>query len=116
MAGNQRTVKGPTVLAWWDRITEKVAQNPTDMQLRGLENALYFVCRRNEAKLTRGKTVARSAEGEAEGGGSTLPPVGFDWANGKMVFDVLQPDGLVAELERVTGIPEHPHGQPGPRR
>jgi len=116
MAGNQRTVKGPTVLAWWNRITEKVAQNPTDMQLRGLENALYFVCRRNEAKLTRGKTVARPAVVEAEGSGGAPPPAGFDWDNGDMVFDVLQPDGLVAELERVTGIPEHPHGQPGARR
>jgi hypothetical protein len=116
MASNQRTVKGPTVLAWWDRITEKVAQNPADMQLRGLENALYFVCRRNGAKLTRGKTVARPAEGEPVDSGGAPPPAGFDWEHGEMVFDVLQPDGLVAELERVTGIPEHSHGQPGARR
>ncbi len=113
MAGQQRTVKGSTVLAWWDRITEKVAQDPTDMQTRGLENALYFVCRRNGAKLTRGKAGASSPESERAASGDTPPPPGFDWTGGEMVFDVLQPDGLVAELERVTGIPEHRHGQPG---
>ena len=111
MAGQQRTVKAATVLAWWDRMVEIVAQNPADMEIRGLENALYFVCRRNGAKLTRGKPGARPAEGEGVGG---VPPVpGFDWENGEMVFDVLQPDGLVAELERVTGIPEHPNRLPG---
>ena len=113
MAGQQRTVQGPTVLAWWDRITEKVAQDPTDMQISGLENALYFVCRRNGAKLTRGKTVALPALDEDTANRDTPPAIGFDWTNGEMVFDVLQPDGLVAELERVTGIPEHSHGQSG---
>ena len=112
MAGQGRTVKGATVLAWWDRLVEKVAADPADMQMRGLENALYFVCRRNGAKLTRGKPVARRPEGEGAASGDAPPAPGFDWMNGEMVFDVLQPDGLVAELERVTGIPEHPNGQP----
>ena len=110
MAGQQRTVKGATVLAWWDRMVEKVAQDPADMQIRGLENALYFVCRRNGAKLTRGQPVASRPENLSPAGGDNAPPAGFDWTNGEIVFDVLQPDGLVAELERVTGIPEHPHG------
>ncbi len=106
MASQGRTVKAATVLAWWDRIVEKVAEDPTDMQIRGLENALYFVCRRNGAKLSRGKPVAQRA-------GPAADAAGFDWTSGNIIFDVLQPDGLVAELERVTGIPEHTHGQPG---
>ncbi len=113
MAGQGRTVKGSTVLAWWDRMVEKVAADPADMQLRGLENALYFVCRRNGAKLTRGKPVARLPELPETAAGDGPAQPGFDWTDGEMVFDVLQPDGLVAELERVTGIPEHPNGQPG---
>jgi len=43
----------------------------------------------------------RPTEGEPVVGGGALPPAGFDWANGEMVFDVLQPEGLVAELKRV---------------
>lgn len=113
MAGQGRTVKASTVLAWWDRMVEKIAQDPTDMQIRGLENALYFVCRRNGAKLTRGKPVTQHPEtpGAVEGDGPAQP--GFDWTDGEMVFDVLQPEGLVAELERVTGIPEHANGGSG---
>jgi hypothetical protein len=74
MAGQQRTVKGATVLAWWDRITEKLAQDPADLQSKGLENALYVVCRRNGANLTRGKTGARRLEVEATVSGGAPPP------------------------------------------
>ncbi len=98
MAGKQRKVKAATVLAWWNGITMKLAADPADMTTRGLENALYFVCRKNGAMLKRGVVGP--------------PDAAFDWAHGEMIFEVLQPEGLIAELEQATGIMEHDAAQP----
>lgn len=101
MAGKQRKVKAATVLAWWDAITSKLAENPRDMKLRGLENALYFGCRKNGVALERGVPGVPSSA------------TTFDWEHGEMVFEVLQPEGLIAALEEATGIPEHGETQSG---
>jgi len=110
MAGKQRKVKAATVLAWWNGITIKLAADPTDMTTRGLENALYFVCRKNGAMLKRG-VVGVPPQNAQSLAGNAAPAAAFDWEHGEMVFEVLQPEGLIAELEQATGIPEHDAAQ-----
>ena len=107
MAGRQRKVKAATVLAWWNGVTTKLAADPADMTTRGLENALYFVCRKNGAMLKRGIVGVPPPTANA------APAAPFDWERGEITFEVLQPEGLIAELEQVTGIPEHDPAQPG---
>jgi hypothetical protein len=110
MTDSPRLVSAKVYLAWWEAISERLAQNPSDKgtsiwlwQLDAIgrsNDATRLVAMRNEQGMSTFKYVLAS-----------FPDEQFDWENGtidfaRTAFLTLDPDLLIHDLEKITGISE----------
>jgi hypothetical protein len=110
MTETARLVPAQVYLGWWNAISERVAQNPADKgtsillwQLDAIgrsNDAIRFMVLRNESGTGARPDVLAS-----------IPDEQFDWKGGavdfaRTAFLTLDPDLLIHDLVKVTGIPE----------
>jgi len=110
MTDTPRLVPARVYLAWWDAISERLAQNPADKGTSILLWQLDAVGRSNDAIRL---IVLRNASGPSARPDvlASIPDEQFDWANGavdfaRTAFLTLDADLLIHDLVKVTGIPE----------
>ena len=111
MTDTPRLVPAKVYLAWWEAISERLAENPTDKgtsiwlwQLDAIgrsNDATRLVAMRNDQGTSSLKYVLAS-----------FPDDQFDWENGaidfaRTAFLTLDADLLIHDLEKMTGISEH---------
>jgi hypothetical protein len=109
MTVTPRLVPARVYLAWWEAISERLAQDPTDKgtsillwQLDAIgrsNDAIRLIVLRNESSTSSRSAVLAS-----------IPDEQFDWGNGainfaRTAFLTLDPDLLIHDLVKVTGIP-----------
>ena len=110
MTDTPRLVPAKVYLAWWEALSERLAQNPTDKgtsiwlwQLDAIgrsNDATRLVAMRNDQGTSSLKYVLAS-----------FPDDQFDWENGainfaRTAFLTLDADLLIHDLEKITGISE----------
>jgi hypothetical protein len=110
MTDTPRLVPARVYLAWWDAISERVAQNPGDKGTSILLWQLDAIGRSNDAirLIVLRNESATSARGDVL---ASIPDEQFDWENGSVdfartAFLTLDADLLIHDLVKVTGIPE----------
>lgn len=111
MTDTARLVPARVYLAWWEAISERLAQDLTDKgtsillwQLDAIgrsNDAIRLIVLRNESATSSRPDVLAS-----------IPDEQFDWENGSVdfartAFLTLEADLLIHDLVKVTGIPEH---------
>ena len=110
MTDTPRLVPARVYLAWWEAISERVAQNPTDKGTSILLWQLDAIGRSNDAIRL---IVLRNESGTSSRPDvlASIPDEQFDWDQGSVDFArtnflTLDADLLIHDLEKVTGIPE----------
>ena len=108
--GHPRLVPAKVYLAWWEAISERLAQDPTDkgtsippwqLDAVGRSNdAICLIVLRNESGTSSRSNVLAS-----------IPDEQCDWEAGaidfaRTAFLALDADLLIHDLVKVTGIPE----------
>lgn len=110
MTDSPRLVPARVYLAWWEAISERLAQNPADKGTSILLWQLDAIGRSNDAT----RLVAMRQDPGAPALRYVLaafPDEQFDWENGaidfaRTAFLTLDADLLIHDLVKVTGIPE----------
>jgi hypothetical protein len=110
MTDTPRLVSAQVYLAWWEAVSERLAQNPSDKGTSILLWQLDAIGRSSDAT----RLVAMRHE---TGAGSlrymlaSYPDERFDWEHGavdfaRTAFLTVDPDLLIHDLVKITGIPE----------
>ncbi len=110
MTDTPRLVPARVYLAWWEAVSERLAQHPLDKGTSILLWQLDAIGRSSDAT----RLVAMRNEA---GPGSlrymlaSYPNEQFDWENGavdfaRTAFLTVDPDLLIHDLVKITGIPE----------
>lgn len=105
-----RLVPARVYLAWWEAISERLAQNPADKGTSILLWQLDAIGRSNDAirlVVLRNESGASSRPDVL----ASIPDEQFDWETGavdfaRTAFLTLDADLLIHDLVKVTGIPE----------
>lgn len=110
MTDTSRLVPAKVYLAWWEAISERVAEKPTDKGTGILLWQLDAIGRTNDA--TRLVAIRNDPGTSAMSYVlASFPDDQFDWENGaidfaRTAFLTLDADLLIHDLVKVTGIPE----------
>lgn len=110
MTNTPRLVSARVYLAWWEAVSERLAEHPSDKGASILLWQLDAIGRSSDAT----RLVAMRNE---TGSGSlrymlaSYPDEQFDWKNGKVdfaraAFLTVNADLLIHDLVKITGIPE----------
>jgi hypothetical protein len=110
MTATPRLVPAKVYLAWWEAISERLAQDPTDKGTSIWLWQLDAIGRTNDATRL---IVMRTDSGPSSLSYvlASLPDEQFDWDNGaidfaRTAFLTLDADLLIHDLVKMTGIPE----------
>ena len=110
MTDTPRLVSAKVYLAWWEAISERLAQNPSDKGTSILLWQLDAIGRSSDATRL---VALRNDTGTAPLRYmlASFPDEQFDWKNGvvdfaRTAFLTVSADLLIHDLVKITGIPE----------